>query len=255
MKTYLTGVVTLLLLAGLTAAAQEPPPEPIPFEPPTLDGEFDAGRPHWEAPPGGPGADEAAPGRRAHGWNRGGGGVDDWLRHVAEQDPAEFDRLQQLRKEDPHRFRKELRGRLVREQVRKKLMSDPDMKAFLESLPDEKRNALINRLAEPGSGPMRRHGGPPNQNKEAQELDRTVKQLVKTYRNAADADQDGLRDELRTALARQFDLRETERQKYLARLDEKLRKLKVSVDRRQANRDQIIDRRLQELTKGDPLAW
>jgi uncharacterized membrane protein YccC len=93
-------------------------------------------------------------------------------------------------------------------------------------------------------------------NPEIQRLEEEVVQLSRAYRQTSDpAQKEQLRNDLRAKLQTLFALREKGRQDHIQRIEKDLAQLKATLDQRLKNRDQIISRRLQELTDGDGLTW
>lgn len=151
--------------------------------------------------------------------------VDRWLDRMKEKDPEEYARLQKLRETSPEEFRQALHEKLAQEKM---------------------------RFHSRGG----RHGRPPMMNPEVIKAEQEAMDISKTYRRATDAPQkEQIRKDLRQKLEVLFDLREKDRQEHIRRIEKDLANLKKSVDQRQSHREEIIDRRLQELTDGDGLRW
>ena len=151
--------------------------------------------------------------------------VDRWLDRMKEKHPEEYARLQKLRETSPEEFRQALSEKLSQEKMRFRSHDG-------------------------------QHGQPPPMNPEIMKLEKEAMDISKTYRQTADAAQkEQIRKDLRQKLEALFDLREKDRQEHIRRIEADLVNLKKSVDQRQKNREQIIDRRLQEFTDGDGLRW
>lgn len=150
--------------------------------------------------------------------------VDRWLDRMKEKNPEEYARLQKLRETSPDEFRQALHEKLTQEKMRFRSREG-------------------------------KHGRPP-MNPEIMKLEKEAMDLSKTYRQTTDAAQrEQIGKDLREKLEVLFDLREKDRQEHIRRIESDLADLKKSVDERQKNREQIIGRRLQELTDGDGLRW
>ena len=150
--------------------------------------------------------------------------VDRWLEKMKEKHPEEYARLQKLRETNPEEFRQALHEKLMQEKMR-----------------------FRSRDGEHGRPPM---------NPEILKSEKEAMDISRTYRQTTDAVQkEQIRKDLRAKLEVLFDLREKDRQDHIRRIEADLADLKKSVDQRQSNREQIIDRRLQELTEGDGLRW
>ena len=149
--------------------------------------------------------------------------VDRWLDHLKVKKPEEYMRLQKLRKEDPSEFNRVLHEHLWREQTKM------GMREF-------------------------RHGKQPPMNPEIRKLEEETDQMSRAYRETTDPEkQKQFRVELRMKVQALFDLRETERLEHIQQIEADLANLKTTLDQRRKNRDQIIERRLKELTDGDRL--
>lgn len=238
--------LTRWLAAGLCAlvpaflAAQEPPERfmPPPGEeemvPPPMGGPAEPGP---EAPP--PGAP-----------------VDQWMERMKQDHPADFERLRALREKNPEGFRWALHQRLREERILKALRDHPKVFEFLMGLPEEERAKVLLKLAQtqgPRGGP---HGPPGMMNPEILRLETEARQLSRTYRETTDETaRQKLRQDLRQRLETLFDLREKERAAQIQRIETDLTNLKKALDDRKARREEIINRRLQELTDGDALKW
>jgi hypothetical protein len=195
--------------------------------------------------------------------------VEQWLEQLRKRDPAEYERLTQLRQDDPEAFREELEQRLQRERARKFLERYPALKDAIDSMPEKDQQAVLRRLGAmppgpggPGTdgrrpGPGRGPGpgdGPPRP--EIEKLQQEVGALARAYREASSEDaRQGVRGELKTKLSALFDLREAQRREELARFESHAADVKKKLEKRAANKETIIEKRLQELTGAEDLAW
>jgi flagellar motility protein MotE (MotC chaperone) len=110
-------------------------------------------------------------------------------------------------------------------------------------------------------GPMRQHADDdPEMAKLAvaeAELAQASDDVLSQYA-AADKpeDQKRLKAELRDALAKQFDVQRQERELELARVEERIKKVRDQLNKRNAAREWIVDRRLDQLINAvDGLGW
>lgn len=81
-----------------------------------------------------------------------------------------------------------------------------------------------------------------------------VRKLVEAYRRAEGREKDSARAELEAALAEQFDAKLAGHELHLKKMQEELAKQKERVAKRKAMKDQIVKKRLAELS-GDVEAW
>lgn len=80
--------------------------------------------------------------------------------------------------------------------------------------------------------------------------------LAKLPANASESDREGLKAALRDALVRQFDAQQKRRSEEIASIEERLGKLKETLQKRGAAKDAIVGKRLDQLTGvKDDLAW
>jgi hypothetical protein len=234
------GIVLVGLAAprgiGAQGFAEEPPLSPPPGEmppPESLDAPEPAG------PPPGP---EAPP-------------VDIWMDRLHRRNPDEFRHFQRMRHQDPEGFRKELATRLGRERLEAGMAAHPRLRAFLETLPESERMEVIlalSRVLRPeGPPPSRESAGP-----ETQSLREDISRLAGEYRKTDDPEQrERLQAELRVKLGEMFDAREQDRAQHIERIQAEIAKLQQLLESRRARREEIIDRRLHELTDDENLKW
>jgi hypothetical protein len=84
-----------------------------------------------------------------------------------------------------------------------------------------------------------------------------VRELMAEHQQAeSDADKEKVKMQLREKLAVIFDMQQQRRAREVAKIEERLGKLKETMKKREAAKDSIIDRRLDTLTGGvDELGW
>ncbi|MBP7830516.1 MAG: hypothetical protein KA248_11415 [Kiritimatiellae bacterium] len=219
-----------LALAG-SAGAQEPDEE---LPPPAME----------EPPPG----ELAPPPPPAEGRP-----VDRWMERLERRNPEEYRRYQDMRHRDPEGFRRELAGRLGRERLQKALQAHPRLQAFLESLPEEERADILLAL-----GRALRPEGPPPPHDEGpvQAGQGEIAKLAREFRTASDpAQREQIRADLKARLGELFDAREQRRREHIQRIQAEMTRLQGMLESRRASREEIIERRLQELTADESLKW
>ena len=93
--------------------------------------------------------------------------------------------------------------------------------------------------------------------KKKMQLNRQSHELTRAYRQAEDATQkQQIRTQLKTCLAELFALREAERAEKVTELEQELERLREMLAFRQKNKDQIIEKRLDEMLQdSDLLEW
>ena len=220
-------------------------------QPPNLPMEFLDNEPEDPPPPGSPLPPD--PVFDDHG---AAGPVDRWMEGLEKRDPESFGRFQRLRLQDPAGFRREIAGRLRREHVRAGMAAHPRIREFLMNLPEEERQeimaALARVLAPRGEG--RSRAPPPSPELDALQAD--VKRLARAFREAKDEPaREAARSELRDKLAVLFDAREQGRALHIRHIESELAALQQMLESRRTNRQENIERRLNDLTGEDALKW
>ncbi len=276
MKSFIRGLLigsaVGVLLAAVQASAQVEPPPPGEEAPWMMEPEppphGEPGGDEMDRPRGPPMVERGEPGEGRGNKKQGfvpGEIVDRYLGRLRERNPEEFDRLMELRKQDPIAFRGELQKKLLQERMRKIGEERPAIVEAIKSLPQADRDWLMGRLMMPqgpGEGrmmPPREGGGPGGREpdrKAMMESENKLREKAQAFRNAAtDEERNTLKEDLRKELAAVFDLKAGARKEELARLEAQVSKFKETLEKRNQNRDAIIDKRLKELTEGDALAW
>lgn len=85
------------------------------------------------------------------------------------------------------------------------------------------------------------------QRKREQELEIDMELLTLKYKNADKSEQQKLKAKLTGMLNKLFDIRESQKQGEVIRLEKRLQELKESLQARKENKDEIVQRRIQEL--------
>ena len=112
------------------------------------------------------------------------------------------------------------------------------------------------RSVGPGMGPPRENADPEMFKLEQsdQEFGQRSMELAAAYRRAATDQRDALRKQLREVIDEHFDVRQKLRELQLKRLEQQLEQLKQAIEKRAKVRNQIVERRISELTgEEDPL--
>jgi len=79
------------------------------------------------------------------------------------------------------------------------------------------------------------------------ELERRTQNLARRVRGAAKEDQTKAREELLKIAAEQFVVRQKRRELHLKRLEEELKELRASLEKRAGQKQEIIERRVNDL--------
>lgn len=214
--------LTIAALAALTLAARAEPPRADEERPPRPVMEEDELAQH-PPPPG--------------EMERSQPPIQLLMQHWKKKNPEEFERMQKLREEDPEAFRAELTRKLQEARLERGLHGERD-------------GGMGSRLMGPPGGDF--EAMPP----EVRAADDKVRELARTWRQTSDeAQRQTLRNEMQKTLGEAFDRREQVRRDRLAQMEKKITELRSTLEQRTQKRDEIIQKRLQELTEGDKLAW
>lgn len=169
---------------------------------------------------------------------------------LKQTDPEEYERLRALREKDPVAFRAEIAQRLIQERERRAPRGDRNGER-------EGRRPARGAL-EPGpyTPPMGAFDAWASPNPEADQLELKSRELARALKEATSPeDQARLRAELKSTLLRAFELREQMRRERLAQMEDRVIRIKKLLDERAAQRDAIIQRRMDELIGSETLAW
>lgn len=229
-------LVVLVVFAGLvsTVWAQDPP-----------SGEGSVGMPPPEEVFGMEGPDAPPPRNNP---------IDLWLNNLRVRDPDEYARLTELRMKDPDKFHAEMYKKLRHQQTLEVLDKNPRFKQVFDQLPEEERTRITELISQPvmKKGPGK-HGRP---NPEIEKMEAETGELARMYQEAPDAvEKQKIKDTIRSKLEALFDLRQKDREQMIARMEKKMADLRRNLDEKKGRREEIIDRRLKDLTGDDPLAW
>lgn len=149
---------------------------------------------------------------------------DEMIHFVRQHFPEKIDRLEALRQGNPERFQ-HYREELVKQVRRLRVLEAENPALFALQVEELRLRDRMNELA----GRVR----------EEQDQERRT----------------GLELQLREELARSFELRRQVKEAELIELQEKLRELKASLERRDARREELIETRFQELVKDGLDDW
>jgi hypothetical protein len=85
------------------------------------------------------------------------------------------------------------------------------------------------------------------------QLERKSHELARRARSGSGDDQKSAREELKTIATSQFEVRQQRRELHLKRLEEELKELRSSLQKRAEKKSELIERRVSELLgqKGD----
>lgn len=79
------------------------------------------------------------------------------------------------------------------------------------------------------------------------QLERQAQEAAHQYRRASSAEREEIRKQLGELVNKHFELRQKLRTKELERIQERIEKLRTSIEERNENREAVIERRLKEL--------
>ncbi len=223
-----------------------------------------------------------APARPSGAWTEGARPVDRLLEYVRRNHPEDYERLSTLRRENPEAFQQELRRRFeeasnrFREQgpdprrtnAWRRAEGGPGPRPMVPDGLEARRPAPPahaegdGRKAQPGSAAERTEKAPPRTagkhapfgSAMAEQMER-VKGLVDEYHRAKGEARDPIRRRIREQIGQAYELRERDRANRIRQMEEELARLKKEIEERRGLREQIIDRKVDELLDEDPTAW
>ena len=92
-----------------------------------------------------------------------------------------------------------------------------------------------------------------------QQMERSVRELARKYRESQTSEEkETVRKQMKETLDKIFDLKESQREAEVKKLEEEVNKLKEKMKKRKTNKDKIIDRRIKILTgeeEEEDLGW
>ena len=152
------------------------------------------------------------------------------MEELRRQKPEEFRRLMELRKTDPQAFKAELRQHLGR-----------GRRFQTQGPPGAEGGRGGPRMMRPGN---------------RDPLEQRCQELGRQVRNAeTQEDKDRLLVQLATAVDDAFTRRIDEHRTRLTQMEKQLEAMRTSIAQREANQDQICQRRVDELTRDPALNW
>lgn len=161
-----------------------------------------------------------------------------WMLELSENDPAEYERLQRLRRENPRAFRETMREQLENSAMERLEKNRPAVYAALIQLSPEDRSWVLERMA--GHG---RH--PPENGRDHNRLKTGSRELIRDYRDAEnDSERAAIRARLSEELGRLYDRRLEERRDQLENIQARIRDMEAAVAEGEQNREAFIQERL-----------
>jgi hypothetical protein len=257
-----------MLAAGVaTVRAQERPANGMPPDAPPPEWEAPLEHPPEESPLFEPARDADKPGmqrqaRRGHRRDP----VSMWLQRLKKENPEEFERMRYLHQDNPRRFKHMLRMRLQCKYFEHVLAEYPPMLAAYNALPSDVREQFVQQVYSPPpplharerrQRQARPEGDAPGDgDPETAAVQQQVRALALTYRETEDPEvREKKAGELRRKLEILFDLRNKGRRQRIAHIEERVSELQAKLDQREDRREDIIQRRLEDLTERDVLKW
>lgn len=222
-------ILTATLFATLPLHAQPPAPDD-PQAPPPPPGQFPDTPPRQGQP-----TREGRPHAPLH----------QWMNQLREQDPAEFERLQELRLRDPEAFRTHVREQLQARALERLRRERPAIHDAFMNLPEEDRRWLAERLMRPGPGPGGPDAPPPGDDGPRRDAPAIDRDTVRAYKRAtSDAERAPLRAELARQLGDAYDQQLAERQRQLAEAEEKIAAIRAALAAGEAGKQAFIEQKL-----------
>ena len=86
-------------------------------------------------------------------------------------------------------------------------------------------------------------------------LDRESRELAGHYRQASKDTQEEIKKKLKEVIAKQFEARQERRTLELKRLEDEIKRIRESIDKKNSGKQQIVDRRVNELLGEDDTSF
>jgi primosomal protein N'' len=162
-----------------------------------------------------------------------------WMMELRENNPEEFERLQQMRLENPRAFREAISERLQETALERMREKRPAIYDALMTLSPEERRWALERM----SGPGMMHPGEKEKRREPPEPG--LRQLAREYREAGSkSERDMIRGQLRDELGRLYDQRLQERREQLDEIRNRLHAMESAITEGEQTRDAFIAEKL-----------
>ncbi|NCC50428.1 MAG: hypothetical protein EOM20_04345 [Spartobacteria bacterium] len=193
--------------------------------------------------------------------------VRQWLNQLQQDQPEEYEKMKRMLAENPRQFHAILRNRVQQQRVRQALAAYPSLLEAYTTLDPQDQKVLVEILYQPPHqrDPQDRNSRKKHRKKlreqrnadnELTELDADTKELAAAYHTTEDIQaREQITSELRAKLEQLFDLRNQDRIDQIQKLETKISALKERMELRDSRRDQIVERRLEELTQDPGLKW
>ena len=180
------------------------------------------------------------------------------MEHLKQERPAEYERLNKLRADNPEKFREALRSRL--QELRKRLPDGGALARPEAGTPPRGDAQAARGKGDRGAKPDARSRAaaevPHPISPEAQELQDHLRKLVTSYHAAkTDDERKAVENRIRETLSRSFEQRDRDRAQRIERMEQDLNRLREETNARKQNREDIINRKLDEVLGRAKNAW
>lgn len=161
-----------------------------------------------------------------------------WMMELREEDPEEFERLQQMRLENPRAFRDIISDRLEKTAMERLRDKRPAVHDALMSLSEEDRSWVMERMSGHGMHSPKKERGKENSTS-------SLRQLARDYREAAnEGERSAIRERLEEELGQLYDQRLEDRRVQLDEIRDRLRVMESAIAEGEQTRDDFIDEKL-----------
>ncbi len=160
-----------------------------------------------------------------------------WLESIRQEDPQEFERLKKLRQESPETFSSELRKRIRERMTDRLLAQNPKLHDFVNSLPPEKRELLMDAFRQLAAG---ERGGGGQQIRPDGERPRHRAESHRTPHENSTSDTAERMPNKRAELEKTYDKRTQMIEQSIERIRRQLEGLERMLDERKSRREEII---------------
>ncbi len=180
-----------------------------------------------------------------------------WMASLKEEDPDEYERLENIRRTDPLAFREEIRERVREMRLFQRLRRQhPELHEFLREQPRNERRHMMRYLRgmhdDPNEAVSPRHRRSADE-PEIKSVESDIRRMVRDYRMEEDPGRrDMIRNGLKDEIERLYDIREAQQLERIKAMEERLDQLKQDLIRDREKRDMHIESFLDELLSPAP---
>jgi len=173
--------------------------------------------------------------------------VQRYMQDLRAQDPVEFERLQNLRADDPGAFRAHMRG-IMEDRVMKMLEQErPGIFQALSGLSSEDRAWLMKKLENRPHGPPGGWTAAPPERKTVNHGPVRMRTLVEAYREEDDPEKkEDIKNQIRDAVSREYDERIRMRAAQLQEMESRVEDLRKALRTGEEEKQRFLNKKMSQ---------